>query len=366
MLPILLVPTMAAAADAEDAPFSFGATLQGKLQGEYVAPKGAKARVGLYSDDELAFHADHAKWLSLNGDIKLERTRNDNLNSYYPDRNTVLRSESLTLRQLYVTLRPADGVAVYAGKIHPRFASGYVDTPGLFYSFATDYEQDERIGAGVELTLPESLHLGDLRAAIEVFHLDTSVLSYSFPRGPSLNDPTADRAWRYAPSQFGPSNTGDVSSWTASLKSGEAGKGLAWQLSATHETTAQPGTKPEDGQSVSASYAPGETGIALTEHLGLTPFAEYTHFTNFRTLAGLERHYWLAGLAFKSGPWELDLAAGQRTSRGAASGTDQQQNLTLTYELVEGLRIGAGLNHVVIASRPSWAVGPALSYLITF
>ena len=81
MLPVLLLPTAAMAADTEDAPFSFGATLQGKIQGEYVAPKGGKARVGLFSDAELAFHADHGKWLSLNGDIKLERTRNDNLNS---------------------------------------------------------------------------------------------------------------------------------------------------------------------------------------------------------------------------------------------------------------------------------------------
>ena len=353
----------AGAARAQDDPFLvYGGEFIAKLQGDYTAPKGSKARVSLFSDAELSFWANRGDWLSLNGDIKVERTRNANLNSYYPDRNTFLRSEAATLRQLYVTIRPFEGLSVYGGKIHPAFGTGYAETPGLFYSFATDYEQDERIGVGIAYELPESLGLGPLRAAFEVFYLDTSDFSGSFPRGPSLYDASADRGWRYTRGQYGPSNTGSLTSWTASLKGGKAGQGLAWQISFTHQSTVEPGARAEDGQSASASYDPNGSGIPLTSRLGVTPFVEYAHFTNFQTVTGLERHYLQGGLAFKTGPWELDVAGGLRASRGSATGTDHQQNVTLTYEIVEGLRVGAGINHVTLGGRGSWTLAPALSF----
>ena len=343
-----------------------------KLQGEATAPNGSKTRVGLYSDAELKLYANYKDWLSVNSDLKLERTRNTNLGSYFPDRNTFLRSEAVTLRQLYATLRPVDGLSVYAGKIHPAFGSAWgPGMPGTFYNFGTDYEQDERIGFGIEYRLPDSLGLeriglDDVRLSFEAYYLDTSVLSYSVLRGPSLSDTTASRAYRYARSQYGPSNTDGLNSYTAAIRSGKAGQGLQWQISITQETARAPGARTENGQSVGLTYDPSGTGIALTPQLGMTPFVEYAHFTNFATVAGLERHYLLAGLSFSHGSWNLAFAGGLRHGQGTEKVTDHQQNVTLTYEIAPRLQIGAGINHVTVGGRGSWTLAPALSYSASF
>ena len=64
---------------------------------------------------------NYKNWLSLNADVKLQRTRDNNLDSFYPQRSALLNSEGLTLSQLYVTVRPFEGLSVYGGKIHPEF-----------------------------------------------------------------------------------------------------------------------------------------------------------------------------------------------------------------------------------------------------
>ena len=362
-------PTLAftLAAFADDAPlFVYGGEFSAKVQSDFTSVNRSKPRVNLFTDADLSFWANHGSWLTLNGDIKFDRSRNANQNSYFPDRSGAFRSETATLHQLSVTIRPIEGLSFTGGKIHPAFGSGYEETPGQFYSFATDYEQDERIGLGIEYQLPAALGLGELSASFEMFYLDTSFLSGSFPRGPSLNDVNADRTWRYTRGQFGPSNTGSLASWTAAVKGGKAGSGLSWQISVTRQATVEPGTRAESGQSASISYDPTGSGIAITPRFGVTPFVEYAHFTNFQTVAGLERHYLVGGLAFKTGPWELDLAAGSRTSRGAQTGTDHQESITLTYEILPGFQAGAGINHITSAGRGSWALAPALNYKVTF
>lgn len=346
-----------------------GGSLSVKLQGEVNAPQSSRARVGLYTDAELQAYANWQDWLSLNAVAKLERARNANLASYYPDRNTLLRSEVATLRQLYATVRPLPGLSLYGGKIHPNFGAAWGESmPGTFYNFASDYEQDERIGFGAAYRFSGSSIAGldPVTLSVEVFHLDTSVLSYTFPRGPSLLDPTASRAWRLARGQFGPSNTGGLDSFTLSARGGRRGQGLVWQASYTQEATRDPEAAAQRGHSVSVSYDPTGSGIPLTPRLAVTPFVEYAHLSNAQTIRGLERHYVLAGLAFTQGDWTLALAAGVRESRGAERASDQQQNITLTRDLGGGFKLGLGVNHVRISGRQSWSLAPTLSYDVAF
>jgi hypothetical protein len=383
-LPLLAAPAVARA-QTEPAtpqlfglPLVFGGSFDTKLQSEVTSVDHGKTRVSLFNDSDLNLFAHYGQFLSLNTDIKLERTRNSNLNSYYPDRNAAFRSEAITLRQAYLTLRPAEGVEVYGGKIHPAFGRAWEELPGTFANFASDYEQDERIGFGLRVRLPDvpalqrgalaQLGLSNIRASIETFYLDTSDLSASLPRGPSLFDSGADRAWRYVRGAYGPSNTGGLDSWTAALAGGRKGGGLAWQASLTSEATRAPGGKTEFGQSFSALYDPAGSGIPLTRHLGLTPFVEYTHFTNFAGVPGLERHYATAGATLGWASWELAAAAGLRRSSepGQPSTSDHQENLTLTYEIAEGLKAGAGINHISLNGRGSWTLAPALSYSRSF
>jgi hypothetical protein len=350
--------------------FVFGGEVETHLQGDVVAAHGAKTRVSVFDDTSLSGFLNYRTWLSVNAEARLERNRDDTLNSYYVDRNAFMRSEGLTLRQLYVTLRPVEGLSFYGGKIHPGFGSAYEQAPGQFYNFGTDYEQDERIGFGVEVQAPlggpEVLGLSSVRIAAETFYLDTTSLSRSLLSAPSINDPTADRYRRFTRGQYGPSNTGSFDSATFSVRGGRPSRGLAWQASATREATAEPGGRTEFGQSVGASYDPTGDGIPLGPRLGAAPYFEYAHFTNFQGMAGLERHYAVGGLAFTYARWALALAAGLRRSEGAATASDHQENVTLTYQVLPRLYAGAGFNVIEIDGRKSYAVSPALNYKRAF
>ena len=368
------------AAEAPPAPPGFPALLGGSivyggevethLEGDLVSSTNSKTHVSLFDDTDLTGFVNYRGWASLNVEGKLERNRNDNNDSFYLDRNAAFRSEGVTLRQIYATVRPTDALSVYGGKIHPGFGSAYEAAPGQFYNFGNDYEQDERIGLGVgyllPVTGPELLGLDTVRLTVESFFLDTSILSRSLLSTPSLDDPAADRLRRYTRNQYGPSNTGSLDSGTVSLRGGRAERGLAWQVSLTREATDMPGGRTEYGESVGASYDPGGDGFPLGPRLGVTPFLEYTHFSNFQGIAGLERHYAVGGLAFTYARWLVNVAAGLRSSAGAASGTDHQENVSFTYEVIPRLLVGGGVNFINIEGKASRTLAPSLSYRRAF
>lgn len=373
-LPLALILAAASApAHAEPLPLVYGGSIDTKIQAEATRASGNPNDPGgatdfspgtkgnVFADSDIQAYANWSDWLSFNTDIKLERQRNDNLNDYYLTSNTAFRSEGLIMRQLYATVRPVEGVAVYGGKIHPKFGSAWGDTPGLFYNFGSDYEQDEKIGFGLELKLPETLGKAALTA--ETFYTDTSFLSNSIGARPATDDTTADRAKRIRAFGGGQANTGKFNNYTVALR-GKAPPGLdglKYQLSYTHEEVRLPNERPEDGGSASASYK-----IDLTHKIDMTPFVEYTRFTNTGGRNGLTRAYTLGGLAFNYGKWELDLAGGQRNSRGQLDGTQDdrafQENVSLQYEIMDHLKLGVGYNHVRISDLPSNTFAVSTSY----
>lgn len=364
----------------------YGGEINSQLQALASTPQGGSTKGAVSDDSDLDLYANYSDWLSAYSDIKLERQRDDNLDSYYPNRNSAFRSEGLTMRQLFLAARPADTLTVYGGKIHPNFGSAFDQEPGNFYNFGSDYEQDERIGVGAEYLLPELVGLYKLRVSLEAFMLDTSILSESLLSRPAFDDtdPTV-RFHRYTLGSFGPSNTNSLASYTLAFRGGEAERGLTYQVSFTKEATDNPAGQTEWGQSIGASYDPTGDGIPIGARLGLTPFLEYTHFNNFQNNPGLSRHYLIGGAAFTYVNWQLALAAGlRRTSDnanapgGAPFGNavaaqeykawDHQENLSLNYSLPPsgalpaGVTLGAGVNHVIVAGRSSWSFGPSLSY----
>ena len=345
----------------------YGGEIQTHLQGQITHSSvagGVKSEV--FDDAQLAEFANYKSWLSLNGVTQLERNRQDNLQDYYPDRNEFFRSEGLTQRQLYLTVRPTPDIAAYGGKIHPAFGSAYEQAPGIFYNFGSDYEQDERVGFGGQVRLPQWL-LPNARLSLETFFLDTSVLSHSLLSEPGLNDPVASRFKRYARSLYGPSNTGSLDSYTLALRGGTAEQGLLYQVSLTQEATDMPGGRTEYGESIGASYDPTGDGWPITPRLGVVPFAEYTHFDNYGGIAKLNRHYVVAGLTFVYGKWNFIGAGGIRKSTGGVSQDfDHQENVSFTYEVIPRLLIGAGYNFANIAAKSSNTLAPSLSYTLAF
>lgn len=343
--------------------FVWGGEWDTHLQSEITKEDRSDAKSTTFADSNLFLYGNYQNWFSTYSDIKLERTREDNADDYYPDRSSFLRSEALTIRQLFATVRPDQNWAIYTGKIHPAFGSAFELAPGNFYNFGSDYEQDERIGAGVAYRIPDSIGQTNLQLSLETFFLDTTFLSNALLSRPSLDDPTADRARRYTLGQYGPSNTNKPDSFTIALRGGQPERGLTYQISLTRETTLAPGGKAEVGESIGASYDPTGDGIPLGPRLGVTPFLEYTHFDNFAGEAGLEAHYLIGGLTFTRARWQFAIAGGLRNNNiGNTHSLDHQENISLNYALTPHVTLGGGVNYIDITGRGgSWSFGPSLS-----
>jgi len=361
-----------------------GGEISSQIQALATTSSGGKAAIS--DDTSTDLYANYSNWLSAYGNIKLERQRNDNLDSFFPDRDAAFRSEGLTLRQLFLAMRPFSGATIYGGKIHPNFGSAFAEAPGNFYNFGTDYEQDERIGVGGQYFLPEAFG-HHLRVSLESFFLDTTPLSGSLFSRPGLNDPDPTaRPYRYTLGQFGPSNTNTLASYTVALRGGEAERGLTYQLSFTREATIDPLGKTEYGESFGVSYDPTGDGIPLTDRLGVTPFLEFTHFDNFQNNPSMARNYLIAGATFNYIRWHMSFAGGLRQTHDPANAAgqpftnalatqernalDHQANVSLNYDLPiaisYGLSVGAGINHVHIAGRDSWSFGPSANLSFAF
>lgn len=348
--------------------FVWGGIFETHLQAELTKQDRSDAKGTVFDDSDLALYANYSTWLSAYSDIHLERQRQDNADDFYPDRNSFLRSEGLTMRQLFATVRPSRALSLYAGKIHPAFGSAYELAPGNFSNFASDYEQDERIGFGTAYRVPDAIGMTSLQVSAEAFFLDTTPLSNSLISRPSLDDPLADRARRYTLGQYGPSNTNKPDSFTLALRGGQPERGLTYQASFTRETTLEPGGRAELGESIGASYDPTGDGIPIGPRLGVTPFLEYTHFDNFGGTAGLEAHYLIGGLTFTRARWQVAVATGLRANKlGDTRTLDHQENISVNYEVNPHVTVGAGVNYINISGQGgSWSFGPSFSYELGF
>lgn len=351
------------ASDLASLPVTFGGELNTKFQGEMTSVDNGGGHHGtLFNDSDLSAFVNWGEWFSIDTNLKIERNRNSNIDSYYPSSNSTFRSEGLTLRQLYGTIRPIENVAVYGGKIHPKFGSAWENTPGMFYNFASDYEQDERIGAGIAVTLPEVL--GNVQLSAETFFLDTSVLSNSLFSRPSMSDDARTR--RYTRAAGGASNTGSLDSYTFALRGEKPPvlEGLKYQVSYTRQDVSLEGEKAEEGFSVGAGYQ-----FAVNEDLSITPFVEYATFDNLGGTANYDASYWVGGVATAYGPWTLSVSGGVKDTNDKDNETkffDTQKNLTLSYTILEGLEAGAGVNHVRRESVSSVTWGPYIAYNLKF
>lgn len=367
-----------AAPEGMENAFVYGGDFATHVQAE-VAKVGDKSAKGTAFDDtDSNFYANYSTWLSVYGNLHLERNRGTNANSYFPEHNSAFRSEGLTARQLFAAVRPTNDLSVYGGKIHPNFGSAFAEAPGNFYNFGSDYEQSERIGFGVEYRLPAWLGLENARLSVETYFLDTSPLSRSLISQPKLSefaDGRADRARRYTRDQFGPSNTGGLDSWTVSLRGGQPETGLTYQVSWESQATSDPAGKTEHGGSIGMAYDPsGGDGIPLGHRLGVVPFVEYAQFSNFGNADGQNNRYLIGGLAFHYVRWELDVTAGIRRATNVAldDGTtdstfDRQQSISLNYRFTPHLTAGVGINHIDVSGQgSSWSGGPSASYEMSF
>jgi len=348
--------------------FSFSNEGDTFLQSEATKPDNATTKRTVYNETDFHGHLNWSDWLTLNAATKFEHERFNNVNDFYPDRSSFLRSEGLTLRQFYFTVRPDgdDQVAFYGGKIHPAFGTGWSFAyPGIFYPFATDYEQDQMIGFGADAKIPRTAvinWLGTAHLSAETFFLDTTSLSYSLFAHPSANDMFVTPPGMFHYSDGGAGNTNGLSSVTASLRGNDLfnAKGLAYHFSFTHEGVHLPGEQAQTGLTAAGNYS-----FDLGDGLSTSPYGEYAWIENFNGQAGLTRHYVTYGLAAKKGKWELDLSGGLRASYNHPSATniwDTQESLSLLYAVMDKFVVGGGYNHIDINNVGNNTVGLIAQY----
>ncbi|MBI3710221.1 MAG: hypothetical protein HY246_21460 [Proteobacteria bacterium] len=355
----------ATTAAARDAPsqFVFGGDFDTKFQVNSSRPEGGRRTENLWNETNLAGYINVGEHLSFNGAAKYERHKFNNADNFFIDHDAFLEDHGLTLRQLYSTVS-FHPVSIYGGKIHPKFGSGFEETPGIFQPFSTDYEQDERLGFGAAVELPEMF--GRSAFSAEVFKLDTTFLSEAAFSRLALDDPQANRVKRLRRSLGGASNTNNLDSYTLALRGKDIADidGLKYQVSYTSEGVGQPGESRESGVSFGGSYE-----IKLSPRLGLTPYVEYAAFRNLGGAADQRDRYLTAAAALTWSKWTLAPAViPHRITTPDGTTRDLQYSISLIrdLEIIDGLSAGIGFNHVRVADRDSDTIGVMVSYARSF
>lgn len=272
---------------------------------------------------------------------------------------TAFNSEGLYLSQLYGTYA-LGAVTAYAGKIHPRFSVGYDQVPGIYDTFANDYEQKERIGAGALANVLPGYGRHILSA--ETYYRDNSVLSRALFSNSNQDDPATLRPGRLRTGQGGAGNTGsfDVALDGSRIPGLES---LRYHLGVTREGVGQAVERAETGVTAAASYE-----FKLTPRIAMTPFVEYAHFDNFGGANGERRDYVTSAVEFDYRKYALSFVVAPRrvAALGEAARWDLQRGTTLSYTIMPRLTVSAGYLRTRDGAQLENTVGTAVNYVLRF
>ena len=334
---------------------TYGGELDSKVQLDGNFPRGNKGYAELYAKSIASAYVNIGRNFAVRGEATYERFRAQSA-------TTAFNGQGLYLSQLY-GIYSSGFVTVYAGKIHPRFSVGYGLAPGIYETFANDYEQKERIGAGLLVNVAPAY--GRHLLSAEAYFLDTSVLSRSLFARPNFGDPAALRPYRFRRSQGGAGNTGGFDSYDVALDGSRIPglERLSYHLGFTQQGVSQPGERKETGYAAALSYE-----FRLSSRVFLTPLVEYAHFNNFNGAAGEVRDYVIAAAEFDYRRWALALVAAPRRvqSPEAKARWDHQLSTTLSYRVRPRFFVSVGYNRIQDNGQTTDAVGTAVNYVLRF
>ncbi|NQV81737.1 MAG: hypothetical protein HQ495_14360 [Alphaproteobacteria bacterium] len=239
----------------------------------------------------------------------------------------------------------------YAGKISPSFGLAWDMTPGIYGSdFGEDYELSERIGLGgsVDFSGPGAT---TQTFSANAFYQDHSGLTRSW----------FHKRARVRETDGGASNTGDLSSFSATLTGPGAGllSAVNYQLSYDHLAAGQGNPTDEDG------YALALWGdLRLSTRWELEHFVEIAYFDGAKAAAE-DRTYGTIGAAIKDGTWEIDLSFSTRSidpdANLAATADDELFQFGVSRDLPYGMNLGLGYRYVEAGNVDSHTVGLLLT-----
>ena len=334
---------------------TYGGEVNSKVQVDGRFNRTRSGYAEIYAKSVATAYVNLGSSVSFRAEGTYERFRNQNA-------TTAFNSEGLYLSQLYgtYTLGP---VTAYAGKLHPRFSVGYDQVPGIYDTFANDYEQKERIGVGALVNVLPAYGRHILSA--EAYYLDNSVLSRGLFSNPAPGDPTTARPGRLRTGFGGAGNTGRPDSFDVALDGSRIPglEGVRYHLGVSRQAVRGGDERPEAGVTAAASYV-----VRLSPRVFVTPFLEYAHFDNFGGSPGETRDYVVAAAEFTYRKYSLSFTAAPR--RVAAAGEprrwDLQHGTTLSYTVMPRLVVSAGYLRTRNGDQLENTLGTAVNYVVRF
>lgn len=305
-----------------------------------------------------------SEYLDFNTYIRLKRNEGQRVIRGNPA--SYVGPSGAYLGEAVITLKPTNWLSVYAGKLHGSFGAAWLLQTGFIETFAEDYEQTERVGYGVRVTLPPMPVLGSVRISVDNFFADNNSFGSGTRALPGDFVTVRPPPYLYGPQGYGPASTGRLNSYTVSVSGGDQQDGLYWQFSKTQEATGYAGGSAEQGAAATLAYG---TGI-IDDQTRLRGFAEFAQFSNFVTVSGLTYNALTTGLQLTRGRWEVDVVGDLRRVRGTYRAHDSKVGVNvlrdLSDDVVPGLRVGAGFERLVVGTTRTWALYPYLEYRLVF
>ncbi len=344
-----------AAAPEAGAGVTYGGEIDTKVQ---VDARFNRTRAGyaeIYAKSVGTAYVNLGSAVSLRAEGTYERFRNQSA-------TTAFNGEGLYLSQLYATYTLGP-VTAYAGKIHPRFSVGYNQVPGIYDTFANDYEQKERIGMGALVAVLPGYGRHILSA--EAYYRDNTFLSRALFSNANPDDPATLRPGRLRTRQGGAGNTGGLDSFDVALDGGRIPglERLRYHLGVTRQGVKQAEERPETGYTAALSYE-----VRLSPRVSMTPFVEYAHFDNFGGAPGERRDYAVGAVEFAYRKYALSFVVAPRrvAAPGEATRWDLQYGTTLSYTIMPRLVVSAGYQRTRDAGQLENVFGTAVNYVLRF
>ena len=334
---------------------TYGGQIDSKVQVDARFNRTRSGFAEIYAKSVGTAYVNLGSAFSIRAEGTYERFRNQTS-------TTAFNSEGLYLSQLYGTYTFGP-VTAYAGKIHPRFSVGYDLVPGIYDTFANEYEQKERIGVGALVNVLPGYGRHTLSA--EAYYLDNSFLSRSLLSNPSPDDPAVFRPGRLRTRFGGAGNNRRPESFDVALDGSRIPglEKLLYHFGISRQAVRAEGERAEVGVTAAASYT-----VRLSPRVFVTPLVEYAHFDNFGGAPGETREYVITAAEFTYRKYALSFVAAPRrvAALGEARRWDLQYSSTLSYTIMPRLVVSAGYIRTRDAGQVENAFGTAVNYVLRF
>jgi hypothetical protein len=240
-----------------------------------------------------------------------------------------------------------EGFTLYAGKINPVFGSAADLAPGLYgVEVGEDYQITEQVGFGGDILLPLPVE-GEHVLSAALFAADRTLLSGS----------VGARRERLRLEDGGLANTESLKSFAVSLD-GALDNGIGYTLGHRRLASDTLGEADESATVAGISYVlPEDTG------LDLVLLAEVAASRDANGIAGANRDFFTTSATWGVDGWSISaIVSGWNENALAGDADTRKYEVSVGRDLMEGLTLDLGAQHVEVAGDSEAVLGARLTF----